>query len=155
MVDMIWDILKQCLITHICWVSTAFENTRDSNFYAGLNIGTQHFFGDYFGLRWFIGAGYIGSFKTAELNLGVDAILNFFNNNNFSFGIFAGVGSGFQLLVRPVSKGEIPIIGRVGLSFGIGEHNRIDITTQIPIITGVSKHLTRHLAKSMLQSAFL
>lgn len=115
--------------------STAFENTRDSNFYAGLNIGTQHFFGDYFGLRWFIGAGYIGSFKTAELNLGVDAILNFFNNNNFSFGIFAGVGSGFQLLVRPVSKGEIPIIGRVGLSFGIGEHNRIDITTQIPIIT--------------------
>ena len=31
--------------------STAFENTRDSNFYAGLNIGTQHFFGDYFGLR--------------------------------------------------------------------------------------------------------
>ena len=65
--------------------STAFENTRDSNFYAGLNIGTQHFFGDYFGLRWFIGAGYIGYFKTAELNLGVDAILNFFNNNNFYF----------------------------------------------------------------------
>lgn len=116
--------------------STAFDQTKDSNFYAGLNVGTQHFFlSNYFGLRWFVGSGYIGAFNTAEINLGADAMLNFLNRNGLCVGIFAGMGSGFQFLVKPETKGEIPIIGRVGLSFGIGKHNRIDIAAQVPIIT--------------------
>ncbi|RDU65902.1 hypothetical protein CQA53_05520 [Helicobacter didelphidarum] len=114
--------------------SSAFSAIQDHNFYAGLDVGTEHIY-NYVGFRWFVGVGYTSAFETAEINLGVDFLLNFLKSDRFSMGFYVGVGSSFQALINPALKGEIPILGRTGLSFGLGEHNRIDIGVQIPIIT--------------------
>lgn len=69
-----------------------------------------------------------------EAKLGIDLLSNVAHIGNGLLGFYAGVGSRFQALIKPDKYGELPIIGRFGLSYSLNMH-RFEIGTQIPFIT--------------------
>lgn len=115
----------------------------------GLNLGGEWFFGDsnYVGLRTFLqigyGQGYFHgvSLNLIDLNLNLDLLANFYASDSFSLGAFVGVGSGFNTAARDFGAEaivlglNIPTYGRVGLSFGLGEHSRVDVGASLPILS--------------------
>ena len=141
---------------HVVWGSSAFENkARIDSWTAGANLGTEHQLNDLFGLRWYFGVNYgentnqklIFQIQYLDFQLGADALLNFVNTGSFAFGVFAGIGGSFskgsftgnffKSTDETAHIAQAGFFGQVGLTFGLGEHNRIDLTARIPIMNVV------------------
>lgn len=138
-------------------LTDAFKNSY--GYSAALTIGTENFFGNYFGVRSAIFGGYthtskkigatrIGSdFIDAGLNL--DLILNAFNNNQTSFGFFGGVEAGYHYWLNKHSSYKslasdhlMDFSGRVGITMLLGGHNRLELLAKIPFASvGFGKSL--------------
>ena len=118
----------------------------------GANLGLEQDFG-YFGLREFLSFDYSSSFldkatgfygfDVFDVDLNLDALINFVKGDVFSMGIFLGAGVGYQYMSLlndtnsgkvKFSFGNLPIFARTGLTFGIGSHSRIDLGVKIPLI---------------------
>lgn len=116
-------------------------------FNVSANIGGEWLFGGYVGLRTFLGLGYGHAYFTGvslniiDVNLNLDVLANAYNGGSFSVGLFAGVGAGLGTAARDFSAEAIvvglnaPIYFRLGASMTLGEHNRIDITTILPMLS--------------------
>ncbi len=85
-------------------------NAMDASFDIGAKIGYQHFFMPLVGVRGYLSYDFEGSrnfmkvpgFGTAKVSfqniaLNVDALINFINNDNFTFGVYAGFGLGYGI----------------------------------------------------------
>ncbi|WP_104697471.1 MULTISPECIES: outer membrane beta-barrel protein [unclassified Helicobacter] len=123
---------------------------KDSYGYsAALTLGTEHFFGNYFGVRSAIFGGYtyankkIGNTKIGsdfiDAGLNLDLIVNAFNNGQTSFGIFGGVEAGYHYWLNKnsayksvASNNLMDFSGRVGISMLLGGHNRLELLAKIP-----------------------
>ncbi|MWV63084.1 outer membrane beta-barrel protein [Helicobacter saguini] len=115
----------------------------------GLNVGGEWFFGGsgYVGLRTFLQLGYGQGYfhgvtlNIIDVNLNLDLLANFYNSGSFSVGAFLGVGAGINTAARDLAGQSImlglniPIYGRAGFTFGLGEHSRVDITASLPILS--------------------
>lgn len=103
-----------------------------------VNFGYETFFSSHFGARAFVSAGYGSALDSAVTNQffdvdgNIDLIVNFVS----SFGVFAGVGAGWQhhSIANAFDNNSIPLFGRVGLTFGITDNLRLDLTAKLPII---------------------
>ncbi len=126
--------------------SSAWHGDYKDSWSVSANVGYESLFNSHFGIRSFVSVGY-GQFVEndpsnynikADLNL--DALFNLINTGSFQAGLFAGVGAGYEYQSfqtgsnQSVSFGQIPIYGRAGLSFGLGESIRLDLTTRLPIV---------------------
>ena len=102
------------------------------------NFGYETFFSDHFGARAFISAGYGSIFDSAVSNhiFNVDGNIDLIVNFVSSFGVFAGIGAGYQYhsVASTFNSNNIPLFGRVGLTFGITDDLRLDLTAKLPII---------------------
>ncbi|RDU65381.1 hypothetical protein CQA53_06300 [Helicobacter didelphidarum] len=126
---------------------TGFINAPAEGWNVGINVGGEWFFGEYVGLRTFLGLGYGQAFAQAntnlhvlDVNLNFDIMANVVNTGSFSTGLFVGVGAGFGIAAQKLSAEalvsmNIPIYGRAGITFGLGEHSRIDVTAILPILS--------------------
>ncbi len=123
--------------------SSVWQGHYNDAWNVSANIGYEAFFNGYFGTRAFLSVGYgtyLDSFTsnyTINVDGNVDAMLNFINTGGFAAGIFAGVGVGYQYnsyLNSNISSNSIPLFGRAGITFGIGEHLRLDLTAKMPIV---------------------
>ena len=118
----------------------------------GANFGLEQDFG-YFGLREFLSFDYSSSFldkatgfygfDVFDVDLNLDALINFVKGDMFSMGMFLGAGVGYQYMSffndtatgkTKFSFGNLPLFARAGLTFGIGSHSRIDLGVKIPLI---------------------
>ncbi|MWV61496.1 outer membrane beta-barrel protein [Helicobacter saguini] len=107
----------------------------------GANAGYELNFG-LIGLRGYLqldyskfleGAG-ADKFHNIDIDLNVDALVNFINGGAFGMGVFVGVGAGYQYTILDTeSVGAIPLFARAGLTFNILEHNRVDLGIKLPI----------------------
>lgn len=122
----------------------------------GLVLGSETFWGKYFGMRWGVGVGYANT-KLEEKNGGVvqktlieslssdvslDAMINFISMSNFSFGVFGGVGAEYQYVLNNSEKPKkhaLDFIGRVGVSTLLYEHHRVDLFAKLPFMSLSSK----------------
>ncbi len=129
---------------------------------AGAKVGYSRFFGSLFGVRGYLGYDYTGSRKIAnisdpmanmafdiplgkasiafhEISVNADALLNFVNTENLSFGVFAGFGLGYSIAtlsnkdIKDFFQSKFDYNGfvlpiRVGLSTTIAKRHRIEIT---------------------------
>ena len=140
----------------ITWGNRGFDGGPGYPFYqewtAGLNLGTEHLFNEYIGLRWLFGINYGQFVKPSEdwqqlaFQLGIDGLFNFVNTGSFSFGLFTGLGLRLNIFgpdLHATSRGPnvVPnnavanLLGRIGFTLGFGEHNRIDIGVGIPFMS--------------------
>ena len=140
----------------ITWGNRGFDGGPGYPFYqewtAGINLGTEHLFNEYIGLRWLFGINYGQFVKPSEdsqqlaFQLGIDGLFNFVNTGSFSFGLFAGLGLrmnmfGPDLFATSLGPGTVVnnvvanLLGRIGFTLGFGEHNRIDIGVGIPFMS--------------------
>lgn len=121
----------------------------------GVVLGSESFWGKYFGMRWGIGAGY-ASVKIKEKNngettktpidtltseLSVDMMVNFVNTGSFSFGVFGGVGAEYQYVLNngDPKKHALDFVGRTGLSTLLGGHHRMEVFAKLPFASMSSK----------------
>ena len=140
----------------ITWGNRGFDGGPGYPFYqewtAGINLGTEHLFNEYIGLRWLFGINY-GQFvkpssdsQQLDLQLGIDGLFNFVNTGSFSFGLFAGLGLRLNIFGPDLfatsrgpdvvgNNGVANLLGRIGFTLGFGEHNRIDIGVGIPFMS--------------------
>lgn len=109
-------------------------NYRDA-WSVSANFGYESLFSNHFGARAFISAGYGNVLDSALTNqfITVDGNIDLMINFVPSFGIFAGVGAGYQYH-NVYKEHGIPLFGRAGVTFGITEHLRLDLTAKLPII---------------------
>ncbi|GAB0174044.1 hypothetical protein [Helicobacter trogontum] len=114
-------------------------NYRDA-WSVSANFGYESLFSNHFGARAFISAGYGNVLDSALTNqfITVDGNIDLMINFVPSFGIFAGVGAGYQYH-NVYKEHGIPLFGRAGVTFGITEHLRLDLTARLPIITWEAK----------------
>lgn len=122
----------------------------------GAVLGTESFFGQYFGMRWGLGLGYSSTSKDLENNgkkeeqklnafasdLSIDMMVNFVNTGRFSFGVFGGVGAEYQLFVdsgKPKFH-ALGFEGRVGLTTLLGGHHRMEVFAKLPFADMSSKY---------------
>ena len=138
------------------WGSSGFYDQNLHGWGVGLNLGTEHLFSEYFGFRWFVGVNYNrwlntsglsllanGLYTTNDINveIGADALINFINTGSFQFGVFVGLAARFTFPFLTNVQENLswetvsfyPILGRAGLTFGLGERSRIDLGVNIPI----------------------
>ena len=127
-------------------IADAFKNTN--GYSAALTLGSENFFGNYFGVRSAIFGGYTSvSYKSGsessktnlvDAGLNIDLMLNFFGNETSSFGVFGGAEAGYHYwLNKPsglstVGNNLVDFSGRVGISALMGGHHRIEILAKIP-----------------------
>lgn len=124
--------------------SSVWDGYYNNSWDIDVNFGYESLFSNYLGTRAFISLGYgqldkYVSNYNFKVDLNVDAILNFINTGSFQAGLFAGIGVGYdyysyKILEIVSSYGQIPLYGRLGLSFGISEIIRLDLTTKLPIV---------------------
>ncbi len=126
----------------------AVSGKADSSVYDGhyhdawsvsANFGYETFFSSHFGARAFVSAGYGSIFDTVTTNhiFNVDGNIDLIVNIVGGFGVFAGVGAGWQhhSVAKTFDNNSIPLFGRVGFTFGITDNLRLDLTAKLPIIT--------------------
>ena len=126
---------------------SAVSGKADSSVYDGhyqdawnvsANFGYETFFSSHFGARAFVSAGYGSIFDSAVSNhiFNVDGNIDLIVNIVSSFGVFAGIGAGYQYhsVASTFDSNNIPLFGRVGLTFGITDNLRLDLTAKLPII---------------------
>lgn len=105
------------------------------------------------GLRWGLGLGY----STVDFDDGInynqevfstelsfDMLLNFVNKGNFSFGIFGGIGTQYQLSLNSY-KGldnvhTLGFDGRVGLTTLLARHHRLELYAKLPFAEVTNKY---------------
>lgn len=128
--------------------STVWDGTYDDAWSVSANVGYETFFSNNFGMRAFLAVGYgtyldsLTSNQAINIDGNLDLILNFVNTGSFGFGVFAGVGAGYQynsFLDDKLSFHSIPLFGRAGVTFGFGEKVRLDLTARLPIIAWDAK----------------
>lgn len=129
-------------------------------FEAGVNLGTEHYFGasNIVGMRWFLGAS-VGNkilgprlmndgllakndrVFTIGLQLGIDVLVDIIKSENVDFGLFAGLdgglgfmGPGIQKEVFGSARG-FPLSSRIGLTLKLASHHRLETTLGIPLYT--------------------
>ncbi len=148
----------------IFWGSNVFNNEKFGEVHywvAGINLGTQHDISDMLGWRWFFGVNYgeninrknAINLQYLELQLGGDILFNFTQSDSLSFGAFTGIAGNFNShstngklftttsIDENLGGSSAGLIGRVGLALVVGEHNRFELTTNIPIMqASLSKH---------------
>lgn len=131
----------------------------------GVDFGSEWFFGDYIGLRNFIGLGYGQSkfmnsnLDVYDINVNLDVMFNAYKANSLSIGVFVGAGAGVNMTtssfnIESLALGwNIPIYARTGLTFGIGEHHRIDLSASLPLLSysfiGFQKNIGADLATDL------
>lgn len=119
--------------------SSVYDGRYKDAWNVSANFGYETFFSSHFGARAFVSAGYGSIFDTVTTNhiFNVDGNIDLIANLVGGFGVFAGVGAGWQH--HPVAKtfdnNSIPLFGRVGFTFGITDNLRLDLTAKLPIIT--------------------
>lgn len=104
------------------------------------------------GLRWGLGLGYStvdfddGKNWNQEMfstELSFDMILNFVNKGNFSFGIFGGVGTQYQLALNSYKDFDnvhtLGFDGRVGVTTLIARHHRMEVYAKLPFAEVTNK----------------
>ena len=121
--------------------SKAVSDDINISFNGGVNVGYQYFFVPYVGLRAYASYDFNGFSKDIslhDLTGNVDLLLNVFNGNSVSFGLFAGLGFGYSILAGVKDNGAdfsgfiTPI--NVGLSLTIAERHRIELGGKLPLI---------------------
>lgn len=122
----------------------------------GVVLGSESFWGRYFGMRWGAGVGYSSvkieekdggrtiktSIDTLTSELSIDAMINFVNTGNFSFGVFGGVGAEYQYVLNNGNpkKHALDFVGRAGVSTLLGDHHRVELFTKLPFASMSSKY---------------
>lgn len=118
----------------------------------GLVLGSENFWGRYFGMRWGFGAGYAAAkfkqnngggiqkvtLKTLTSEISLDMMANFVNTGNFSFGVFGGVGAEYQYVLnyaQDPKKHGLDFVGRAGVSALLGGHHRMDLFAKLPFVS--------------------
>lgn len=125
----------------------------------GLNFGAEGFVNNYFGARAFLEAVYSNSLiyntsHNVDILGNADLMLNFLNTGGFSLGIFGGLGVGYSVVFDgDFSKGYAPLYGRTGVTMGLGNSARIDLTLKLPI-TAWTIHASNGVNKDIAPSAF-
>lgn len=130
-------------------ISNAFNNNPEG-FLFNLTLGTEHFFGKYFGLRWDAGLGYSSVLTYLGLTdkkyyikhredalvsvLDFDLIVNFVDRGKFSFGVFGGVGADHRYSFSS-GVNSLGLVGRAGVTTRLGKNNRFEIFTKLPFAT--------------------
>lgn len=134
-------------------ISDAFNNNPEG-FLFNLTLGTEHFFGRYFGLRWDAGLGYssvltsLGTVKNDANGhyyakhredalvsvLDFDLIVNFVDRGKFSFGVFGGAGLDYRYALDS-KVNALGFVGRAGVTTRLGKNNRFEIFTKLPFAT--------------------
>lgn len=118
--------------------SSVYDGRYQDAWNVSANFGYETFFSSHFGARAFVSAGYGSVFDSAVTNqfFGVDGNIDLIANLVGGFGVFAGVGAGWQhhSIASAFDKNSIPLFGRVGLTFGITDSLRLDLTAKLPII---------------------
>ncbi len=142
-VDMRGDIKHTTSSDYSKMGSSVFSGLKDTSAFGVLQIGSEKFYlSDLLGYRWFVGGGYSFMLEAPEIDLGVDMLANIYRGNDSSLGFILGVGSRFYAQINPKIKGEIPILARVGVSYGIASHHRVEFIAQVPIITWSIKSIS-------------
>ncbi|WP_027327204.1 outer membrane beta-barrel protein [Helicobacter pametensis] len=123
-------------------LSKALDNGARGYSVGGV-LGTESFFGKYFGLRWGVGAGYTSvskdkhNFNTVDAGVSLDLLLNFYNNGSFSFGVFGGASADYHYVLdgRYAGSSEhlLDFSGKVGLSTMMAKHHRVEFYAKLPI----------------------
>lgn len=118
----------------------------------GLVLGSESFWGNYFGMRWGLGAGYAAAkfkrndggktqkatLETLYSEISLDMMANFVNTGNFSFGVFGGVGAEYQYVLnyaQDPKKHGLDFVGRAGVSTLLGGHHRMDLFAKLPFVS--------------------
>lgn len=122
--------------------SSVWHNQKPNGWYAGLNFGSEFLANDYFGFRVFVDGGFskglnISQITIASAGLNADMLVNFVATSSFSLGVFVGAGAGYEyvMLGSNARFSSIPVYGRVGVTMGLGQNSRIDITARPPIVS--------------------
>lgn len=122
-----------------------------------LVLGSESFYGRYFGLRWGLGAGYSSTEiefkengKKYELELqgiladmNVDMIINIVNTGSFALGFFGGAGINYEFFT---SSGNpklhaLGFNGRAGVTTLLANHHRVELFAKIPFMDLSSKFI--------------
>lgn len=120
-----------------------------------LTLGSESFFGRYFGLRWGLSTGYSSTDREFKENgkeredeirsiladMSVDMILNVVNTGNFALGFFGGAGANYQYFTSSTDPQfhAFGFNGRVGVTTLLTDHHRIELFAKIPFMDLSSK----------------
>lgn len=117
--------------------------TRDSGWSVGANAGYELGAG-LFGARAYLQVDYsrwinADSWHNIDVDVNVDALFNFVDSDAFGIGLFAGVGVGYQHYTFSIAgvdfnTNNLPLFARVGLTFKLLGHSRIDVGAKLPIV---------------------
>lgn len=119
-----------------------------SGYSLGGVIGSESFFGRFFGLRWEVGAGYTSSelefenkakkyeleLKSIYADVSIDMIVNFVNSCNFAFGFFGGAGIDYQYFTSTGNPNihSVGFFGKGGVTTLLFNHHRMEIFAKVP-----------------------
>ncbi|MWV61872.1 outer membrane beta-barrel protein [Helicobacter saguini] len=116
--------------------------TNNSGWSVGANAGYELGLG-FFGVRGYLQFDYsqmldVSRFHAFDVDFNVDALINFVNSDAFGLGLYAGIGIGYQRLmydlnVVQINSNNLPLFARLGLTFKVLEHSRIDVGVKLPI----------------------
>lgn len=130
-------------------------------FEAGVNLGTEHYFGadSMIGMRWFLGVNVGNKIFGARaeddglfakndrlfvmgVDLGIDVLIDIIKSEDISFGLFAGLNGGLSLARDQIIRAELqslgigfPLASRIGLTLKLADHHRLETTLGIPLYT--------------------
>lgn len=144
------------------------------------NLGTQHFFGESetIGLRWLASGGYGRTHLIAQaiehiqypsmrldMGFGMDVLLDIIKTNSYDFGIFGGIEASLLGVISDaytIDKdgkknqnlliGNPSLLARIGVSFFLNQHHRLELFTQVPFYTFAM--INDDLTDSGIQSDF-
>ena len=135
------------------------QDTTEATFYGGINVGYQHFFTPLIGVRGYLSYDYSGerkgvaiaqqtltsgkvenvSFQNIAFNL--DLLLNFINKQDFTFGVFAGLGFAYSIpglsnvttaqLQKQFDYAPFNMPVNLGFATTINTHHKFELGTQI------------------------
>ena len=119
--------------------SSVYDGRYQDAWNVSANFGYETFFSSHFGARAFVSAGYGSIFDTVTTNhiFDVDGNIDLIVNIVGGFGVFAGIGAGYQYhsVASTFNSNNIPLFGRAGFTLGITDNLRLDLTAKLPIIT--------------------
>lgn len=137
--------------------SSVWNNQKPRGWYAGLNLGSEFLANDYFGFRVILDGGFskglnVSQVKIISGSLNADMLVNFIATGSFSLGVFVGAGAGYEYVIlgNNAKFSSIPVFGRAGITMGLGQNSRIDITARPPIVSYKLNKNARFVSSSLL-----
>lgn len=138
---------------HITPTKTLSEILKNGahGYNAGIVLGSESFFGNYFGLRWGLGVGYVSTqlkdnekklkLQALSASTNLDMMVNIISTHNFDFGFFGGVEADYQYFINTSSPKihAVGFLGRGGLSTLLANHHRVELYAKIPFADMSSK----------------